>query len=130
MTVNWLTTLLPSGKGWRKTIEIAGKPLEVACTKRAARALAQRREPLVVEMELALTCLTRKTVRFHEQLPPPDAQPVSVTEKLAVYAQTVIPDRCETNQTAGAPHVEARRFVPKQLWIDFQKGQWTGEYSL
>jgi hypothetical protein len=35
MTVNWLTTLLPSGEGWRKTVEITGKPLEVTCTWRA-----------------------------------------------------------------------------------------------
>ena len=128
MTLDLLTAFLPLGGEQRKTIEISGKPLAVASTRRAWRALARRHQPLVVEMELAFACFARKTVRFHEQLP--GCNLTYVTDKLAVYAHAVIPDHCETSQAASGSRVEAGRFAPKRLWIDFKKGRWTGEYGL
>ncbi len=34
------------------------------------------------------------------------------------------------DEAASESRVETGRFVPKRLWIDFKKGQWTGEYGL
>ena len=96
--MNWLLRLT----GYRAsttTIKLSGKDIEVLCSASANKALAQRSQPLIVEMELAFACFARKTIRFHEQLP--DCEFAYVTEKLAVYAQAVIPDRCETSQAAN-----------------------------
>lgn len=125
--MNWLSHLMGQ-RGSTTTIRISGKEIEVVCSASANKALAQRSRPLIVEMELAFACFARKTIRFHEQLP--DRELAYVTEKLAVYAQAVIPDRCETSQAAGEIHADPGRFMPKRLWLDFKKGRWIGEYSL
>lgn len=125
--MNWLSHLT-GHRGSRTTIRISGKDIEVICSASASKALAQRPRPLIVEMELAFACFARKTVRFHEQLL--NRELAYVTEKLAIYAHVVIPDRCETRQATSGPHTETGRYIPKRLWIDFKKGQWIGEYSL
>lgn len=124
--INWLPRLM----GYREsmaTIKISGKEIEVICSARANKALAQRSRRLVVEMELAFACFARKTVRFHEELP--GCELAYVTDQLAVYAHAVIPDRCEISQAVSKPRPETGRYIPKRLWIDFKKGQWVGEYS-
>lgn len=126
--MNWLSRLM----GYRKSttiIRISGKDVEVICSANADKALARRSRPLIVEMELAFACFARKTVRFHEELP--ECELAYVTDQLAVYAHTVIPDRCETSQAAASgPHAETGRYIPKRLWIDFKNGRWVGEYRL
>lgn len=126
--MNWLTRLFPLSKGLRKTIALSGKPVEIICTAQAQRALSQRETPLVVEMELAFACFARKSVRFHEQLP--QGELAYVTDKLAIYAHAVIPYRCEANGATNEPRIEARRFTPRFLRIDWRNGEWVGEYDL
>lgn len=125
--MNWLSRLT-GYPGSTTIIKISDKEIQVICSASADKALAQRSRPLIVEMELAFACFARKTVHFHEELP--GCELAYVTDQLAVYAHAVIPDRCETSQAASGHHVDAGRFIPKRLWIDFKKGHWIGEYSL
>lgn len=125
--MNWLPALSPFGKNMHKTIELSGKPVQVTCTARAMHVLSQRGKPLIVEMELAFACFARKAVHFHEQAP--DRTLTFVTDKLAVYVHTVIPDRCDTSE--GTPSVASGLCViPRWLKLDYVKGKWTGEYGL
>lgn len=123
--MNWLAIFSLVGKGLQQTIEISGKPMEVTCTARAMRALAQRQEPLIVEMELAYACFARKAVRFHDHVP---ARKLTfVTDRLAVYAHSVVPDYC--NAEGGKP-ANTPSIAPRWLKLDYANGKWTGEYSL
>ncbi|MCK9199885.1 MAG: hypothetical protein M0P59_06265 [Gallionella sp.] len=51
------------------TVQINGRQVSVEWTKSAARELAQRAQPLVVELELYFSCLVKKFVHFHETTP-------------------------------------------------------------
>lgn len=125
--MNPLAALLPFGKKSHKTIAISGKPMQVTCTARAMRILAQRHEPLIVEMELAFACFAHKSVHFHEQ---PSGQNLTfVTDKLAVCFHSVIPDHCDTSQKTQSP-ASALRVMPRWLKLDYAGGKWVGEYGL
>ncbi|HDO33804.1 MAG TPA: hypothetical protein ENH08_01635, partial [Chromatiales bacterium] len=60
-------------------IDLGGRPLRVEVSRAAQRALAARRTPLLVEMELYFSCLIRKAVRFRDQGDEPDVTPVAGT---------------------------------------------------
>ncbi len=125
--MNWLATLSPFGKKLHKTIELSGKPIQVTCTARAMRTLSQRHEPLIVEMELAFACFARKSVHFHEQ--PADRQLTFVTDKLAVFFRSVIPDHCDASGETQSP-ANALSVIPRWLKLDYVNGAWRGEYGL
>ena len=125
--MNWLATLSSFGKKLHKTVELSGKPIQVTCSARAMRALLQRREPLIVEMELAFACFARKAVHFHEQFP--GQKLTFVTDKLVVCFRSVIPDRCDTSKEQR-PVASGLDITPRWLKLDYVKGEWTGEYGL
>ena len=131
--MNWFSVFSFTHKGLQKTIEISGKPMEVTCTARAMRVLAERQEPLIVEMELAFACFVRKTVHFPERTE--EQNLIHVTDKLTVYARSVIPDNCDVstggkpvNTTTLAPGWPS--LAPQWLKLDYVDGKWTGEYGL
>ena len=48
------------------TVDIEGKTVSIKTSAAADRALSERGQPLLAEMELYFSCLVRKQVRFHE----------------------------------------------------------------
>jgi len=126
--MNWLSRLT-GNNGSSTTVDLSGKEIEVFCSARANRALAERDLPLVVEIELAFACFARKQVHFHETST--SGNVIEVNGKLALQITTIIPDTCEvTTKAKGTARATVRNFVPKWVRIDCVKGKWVGEYGL
>jgi len=116
------------------TIEINGRAVSVEWTNAAARELAQRAQPLVVELELYFSCLVKKFVHFHETAPQRDT--VAVSDKLAVFFRPVTSAACSfevADRLGRQPEIEldtpnARKIAPKRVRLDFVRGAWQGNY--
>jgi hypothetical protein len=116
------------------TIEINGRPVSVEWSKAAARELARRTQPLVVELELYFSCLVKKFVHFHESAPQRDT--VAVCDKLAVFFRPVTSTACSfevADRLGRQPEIEldtpnVRKIAPKRVEIDFVRGAWKGNY--
>lgn len=127
--MNWLSRLT-GNIGSTTTIKIADKDIEVRCSASADKALAQRAQPLIMEIELAFACFVRKTVLFHDA-PTRGKNVIEVHEKLALVITTIIPDACDgagESKTMAGPAL--RNFMPKWIRVDYTKGKWQGEYGL
>lgn len=126
--MNWFK-LFTGDKGSSSTVNISGKKVEVFCSDNAARELAKRDRPLIMEVELAFACFARKQVHFHET--PNGKNVIVVNEQLALLISTIVPDNCEaTTKTQSTPTSPLRDFMPKWVRIDYTKGKWIGEYGL
>lgn len=114
------------------TIHIDDRPVRVHLSDQAARELATRAQPLVVEMELYFSCLIRKKVRFLEG---PGADATPVTEGLAVRFRPVMTRDCGLDYEGDEPPVtdfpivKEAPFVPKWLTVDYRNGEWSGEFG-
>ena len=122
----------------KTTVHISGKAVAIETSTAATHALLQRKEPLLAEMELYFSCLVRKKVRFHEVSSPlGDAnQQIRVTDELQVSFRPVITQSCSVADVDGdEPPVtdfeikKPEAFIPHWLYIDFQNGQWQGEFG-
>lgn len=115
------------------TIEILGKSVRVEWSEAAEKALNKLDMPLLVEMELLFSCLIRKSVRFRKDLSADDF--AFVTPKLRVGFRPVMTKACRLSDIDGPTPLEdfpikkPSAFVPKTLFIDFQRNQWAGEYQ-
>ncbi|MDD2700802.1 MAG: hypothetical protein PHH36_06130 [Sideroxydans sp.] len=116
------------------TIEINGRQVLVEWSKAAARELAQRSQPLVVELEIYFSCLVKKFVHFHEvQL---QRETIAVSDKLAVFFRPVTSTACSfevADRLGRQPEIEldtpnVRKFAPKRVKLDFVRGNWLGEF--
>lgn len=116
------------------TVQINGRPVLVEWSKAAARELAKRTQPLVVELELYFSCLVKKFVHFHETAPLRDT--VAVSDKLAVFFRPVTSTACSfevADRLGRQPEIEldtpsVRKVAPKRVEIDFVRGAWRGSY--
>ncbi len=116
------------------TVQVNGRTVLVEWTHAAARELARRTQPLVVELELYFSCLVKKFVRFHET--PPQRQTVAASDKLALFFRPVTSTACSfevADRLGRQPEIEldtgnARKIAPKRVVIDFVRGAWTGKY--
>jgi hypothetical protein len=112
---------------------LEGKPFRVLLTGAARRALAARSEPLIAEMELYFSCLTRLRVCFYDD--DPDASATPVNDRLAVRFRPVMSQRCDLHEAAGkpplmdAPLAKRAPFVPHWLRLDYKNGEWSGEFG-
>lgn len=126
--INWLSRVA-GGADSSAVVNVSGKEIEVLWSARANKALAQRDQPLVVEIELAFACFARKQVLFHDASAGKNV--IDVNEKLALLITTIIPDTCEAAAEAKTTTRAAlRNFMPKWVRIDYAKGKWHGEYGL
>ncbi|MHB1246679.1 MAG: hypothetical protein ACYCY1_15500 [Sulfuriferula sp.] len=117
------------------TIEIMDKSVKIQWSKAAEKALNKLNSPLLVEMELLFSCLIRKAVRFRQDDHPENF--VSVTPQLKVRFRPVMTKACRISDLDGGetpltdfPIKNPSAFVPKYLWIDYQRGKWSGEFQL
>jgi hypothetical protein len=112
---------------------LEGKPFRVILSGAAQRALAARNTPLIAEMELYFSCLTRLQVRFYDS--DPKASATRVYDGLAVRFRPVVSQRCDLHEVAGkppladAPLAKRAPFVPHWLRLDFKRGEWVGEFG-
>lgn len=114
-------------------IQFNNRPLSVHLTGAAERALRERLTPLVAEMELYFSCLIRKRVRFHAVVR--NDHCVGVTGNLSVSFRPVMTGQCSLDEGEGAvpldefPIVKAAAYTPHWLRIDYQRGEWQGEFG-
>lgn len=117
-----------------KTITLNGHDIEVSWTRRADKALRQRTEPLLAEMQLYFSCVVQKRVLFHTES---EHKYVSVSDGLKVCFRPVEALSCDPEHFAEHHPVKrqfssrsATRMFPKRCSIDYVKGQWQGEFSI
>ncbi|MHB1677030.1 MAG: hypothetical protein ACYCSS_05770 [Sulfuriferula sp.] len=118
-----------------KTIEILGKEVRVEWSNAADKALNKLEKPLLVEMELLFSCLIRKAVRFRQDADPENF--VFVTPRMKVRFRPVMTKVCLLSDIGEGvtplqdfPLKKPAAFVPKQLFVDFRNGLWSGEFQI
>ena len=115
-----------------KQVELLGRKVAVSLSSSAVKAIAQREQSLVAEMELYFSCLIRKKVRFLENL---EGELVAVTDQLSIRFRPVMTAACGNDYEGDEPPLtdfpiqKAESFVPHWLKIDFKNGQWLGEFG-
>ena len=113
--------------------QLFGRPLRVAWSDAAERALARRDKPLRVEMELYFSCLIRKRVRFDEAAA--GHRWCAIDSRLEVGFRPVMTRACAASGLDGPPPlddfpiVKPEAFVPRWLRIDYRDGTWQGEFG-
>lgn len=116
-----------------RMVELQGKQVSVALSRRAERELANLALPLVAEMELYFSCLIRKAVRFSSLSGENKATPVN--EKLFVRFRPVGSRSCGVKVSEGKPPlddfpvVNPTAYTPDWLEIDFRRGEWIGQFG-
>jgi len=119
----------------RTTISMNGREVLVEWTRAAAKELARRQTPLVVELELYFSCLIKKFVHFRDASR--GRKPVVVNDKLQVYLRPVKSTACTwdvAKQVGRQPEKEIdsaalRQVAPKRVRIDHVGGEWKGSYN-
>ncbi len=132
-TTDTVDTRLPAR---RANTRINGHPVDVRWSAAAERALNERSEPLLLELELYFSCLVKKAVHVRGDA---GAHRLAwVDDRLALYFRVVTSTACslESARRLGRqPETEidnavVRRFSPRSVSIDYRDGRWVGEYSL
>ena len=116
------------------TIFINQKPVSVEWTKPAARELANRTQPLVVELELYFSCLVKKFVHFHDVMP--ERETMAASNKLSLFFRPVTSTACTfevADRLGRQPEIEldnpnVRKMAPSLVKIDYVRGNWQGNF--
>jgi hypothetical protein len=116
------------------TVLVNGKPVVVEWTRSAARELARRPRPLVLELELYFSCLVKKFVHFHDAAP--GRATVAVTDKFQLYFRAVTSTACTMDaaeRLGRQPEVEidtpaVRGLAPRRVRLDVDKGRWAAAF--
>lgn len=112
-----------------------GHPISIALTPRSQRALTQRSQPLIVEMQLYFSCMVKKRTIFHTDTSPLTSTPVN--QHLSIAFRCVQSESC--NPVEFATHYPGKRTLqtipalkmhPRELYIDYKNHQWLGEFSI
>ncbi|GMR08927.1 MAG: hypothetical protein BMS9Abin26_1937 [Gammaproteobacteria bacterium] len=117
----------------KTAIELGGKTIQIDLSKAAQHALTRRTTPLLAELELYFSCLLRKRVNFRETRP--DVTTVKVNDELAIFFRPVMTRQCgqdfegDEPPVTDFPIVNPAAFIPKWVRIDFQHGQWSGDFG-
>lgn len=113
-------------------VVLGNKNLRVEWTDRANHALQIRSSPLIIEMQLYFSCVVKKRVLFHEtsELEVTD---VNSSMKIAfrpIQSAVCDPEEFAENYPLGRvlDSPAATKMIPSRLRIDFQQGQWEGEF--
>ncbi len=116
------------------TVTVNGRSLRVALSKAAKRALEQRADALLLEMELYFSCLIRKRVYVREEFKGVDSIPVS--DKLHISFRPVVTQSCairdvprDNPPVRDMPIVRPERYFPHWLTLDYRRGEWLAEFG-
>lgn len=115
-------------------VDMRGYPLHIETTRRAARALARRDQPLTVEMQLYFSCMVKKRVIFHEE---GEHGAERVIDNLFIVFRTVEAQSCDPIEFA-ANYPERRQLTshaalkmhPSRLSLDYRQGCWCGSFTI
>jgi len=116
-------------------IQINGKNVSVEWTVAAARELARRETPLIVELELYFSCLVKKFVHFRADS---RGKPtVAAHDKLHLYFRPVTSTACTwdvADRLGRQPEMDIdstalQHVAPHHVHIDYADGAWTGHYD-
>ena len=112
-------------------IYIEGRQIDIDISERALTAITQRQTPITAVMELYFSCLLRKRVLFEETVTGQEVVP-----GLHLQFKQMMTRACRMDEANGHapdmtdfPIVKKSAFVPHWLKIDYQKGQWIGEFG-
>jgi len=110
------------------------KQITINITKRGERALIQRSKPLVIEMQLYLSCMVKKRVIFHDQV---DFDLTKINDQLSLAFRTVVSTACDPIEFANNYPVKielqtpmTKKLSPSLLEIDYYQNRWCGEYEI
>ena len=116
----------------KDSIDIRGKKMAIMYSKRAEKALQQRNNPLIAELQLYFTCVVQKRVNFHEQT---NLETISANPNLKIAYHTVQSNACEPVEFAEKHPVKkelnskgALSMRPSLFKIDFKNGKWEGDF--
>ena len=117
------------------TVTLNGRSTTVSLTSAAEQALAQRTEPLYVELELYFSCLVKKFVHFRADSR--GKTTVAVADKLLLYFRPVTSTACTwdvAERLGRQPEMDIdsealHHVAPKRVTIDHVDGQWQGSYT-
>jgi hypothetical protein len=118
-----------------RQVQLGGRALALRLTARAETALARRREPLEIELELYFSCLLRKRVYFRAAPQADAAARARLTDAVSLSFRPVVTRQCAVGDVRGAPALEyvplvrPEAFLPHWLALDCVDGAWTGEFG-
>jgi len=114
-------------------VRLGEKDLLVKWSARAGEALANKPEPLIVELQLYFSCVVKKRVVFHEQV---NFETLAVNDRLQIAFRSIRAAKCDPeefarNYPAGGvlDSSAAAKMIPSWLGLDFRQGQWQGEFG-
>ena len=118
----------------RLSKQINGKEFVVKYTQRAKKALDERSQHLIVEMQIYFSCVVQKRVLFHEEY---EHDSVTINDKLIVAVRSVESQSCDPEFYAKN-HPEkreldssaAKKMSAKELIIDYKNNNWVGCFSI
>lgn len=115
------------------SIDIRGKKMSIMYSKRAEKALDERTNSLIAELQLYFTCVVQKRVIFHEQT---DLDTITANPKLKITYHTVQSNACDPIEFADSHPVKkelnskgALSMRPSLFRIDYKNGEWIGDFS-
>ncbi|MBT8213576.1 MAG: hypothetical protein KJN71_10570 [Acidimicrobiia bacterium] len=120
-----MTTLLP-----RKTLP---RQVHVEVSPTAEIALAHRDVAVVAELEVLFSCLVRKRVSFHDELP--GERTWIAAPGLHIALRAVVYDGCRPETPGGEPPLldfdvaDPEALLPRSITIDYRDGEWLGAFD-
>jgi len=118
---------------YKDSIDIRGKKMSIMYSKRAEKALQQRSQLLIAELQLYFTCVVQKRVNFHDTT---ELETIPANPNLKIVYHTVQSNACDPVEFAEKHPVKkelsskgARSMRPSLFKIDYKKGKWIGDFS-
>lgn len=117
----------------KDAIDIRGKTMAIMYSKRAEKALTERKTALIAELQLYFTCVVQKRVLFHEHT---ESKTIPANSKLEILYHTVQSNDCDPVEFAEKHPVKkeltskaAKSMRPSLFQIDYKNGEWIGGFS-
>ncbi|VAW80003.1 hypothetical protein MNBD_GAMMA12-2712 [hydrothermal vent metagenome] len=113
---------------------IQDRAIDIKITRRAEKALHKRTSPMLIEMQLYLSCMVKKRVIFHEK---DESKSSKVNDQLSLKFRTVVATACDPVEFAKNYPVKEElntvatsKLSPSSLKIDYRQDQWIGEFDI
>lgn len=117
-----------------QTVNYHGKQLLITWTKRAEKALCQRRRPLIIEMQLYFSCVVKKRVLFHDIS---GQTGIAVNDMINIIFRPVQSTSCDPVEFANNYPIKkeltdagATNMRPSCLEFDYINGTWCGSFTI
>jgi hypothetical protein len=131
-----------------KQLIFHGKEMDVRLTEQAISQSAKLNSKLIIEIQIYFSCLLGKRLAFYADQPMRGTWQVEsdefssmlgesqlLNENIYLRFNTVMTKSCSVSDYIGPPPVSdfkiknQKPYVPSWLKLDYQDGQWLGEYG-